>query len=319
MKKVKYREIYPSEVAARKISKHLDIMITERPRVYRKTLSRYKNLAILLLEIVDKICNLLQLESLVCSQDTEFDELSSNEVVDIVNKIDQVHQKVNAIDNFTSKSSLTVYNPTNLEVKKNKGDNKGDNKYAISQFASVLKEAGSIDFGYIEVNDCATLLNKWFECRFLSPSKNPKFRYSITQIPKWIAYIIIAYGKYRTENNLEEFYSQFISWCDSLADDTDNIYAIPYIVYHIMKEPNSSDFTTASLIISDILLEKSYFKLCELEGPIKLDADFVASIVKSNNLFLVPVVHSRITNQHNLIEELNFTPSSYFSGRGLNE
>lgn len=322
MKKVKYREIYPSEVAARKISKHLDTMLTERPRVYRKTLSRYKNLAILLLEIVDKICNLLQVESLVCSQDNEFDELSSIEIVDISKKIQEVHEKVNVIDNFTSRSSVSIdKEPKSISLlpipsaKNTKSESKNkmyDNKYSITQFGSVLKEAVSIDFGYVEVNECASILNQWFECRFLC-SSNDNFKYSILQIPKWIAYIIIAFGKYRTEDNLEEFYTQFNGWCDSIKTDPDNIYAIPYVVYQIMKEGSSEDFTVASLIISDILLDKCYFKLCEIRGRIKLDSDFVASIVKSNNSQLVPIVHRRITNQCKLIEELNFTPSAYLN------
>lgn len=318
MRKVKYREIYPSEVAARKILKHLDTMLTERPRVYRKTLSRYKNLAILLLEIVDKICNLLQIESLVCSQDNEFDELSSIEIADIAKKIEQVHEKVNVIDNFTSRSSVSIEkNPKSETKPKNTKpltkDDIYDNKYSIAQFSLTLKEGANTDFGYTEVNDCACLINNWFQNRFIFGSKNPNFKYSIVQLPKWIAYIIIAYGKYRTEDRLDEFYEQFNSWCDSIPTDPNNIYTIPYMVYEIMKEGVSTDFTKDSLVISDILLDQCYFKLCELHGRVKLDSDFVASIVKSNNSQLVSTVHRRITNQSKLIKELNFTPSTYLN------
>ena len=160
MKQPEYLEIYPSEVAARKISKHLDKMIEVKPRVYRKTLLHYRQLAYLLLECVTKIIRMLQSEMLLSSEDTEFQELVSD------------------IDDL----GCLVDEQPNQETKRLVGD-------TLKQYRSVFKQASEYDFGYREVNECAELLNYWILHRF--SGFNPNFKYQIKQLPIWATFIVI--------------------------------------------------------------------------------------------------------------------------------
>jgi hypothetical protein len=179
LKQPDYLEIYPSEVAAKKISKHLDKMTTVKPRVYRKTLLRYKKLAQLLLECVTKIVRMLQSEMLLSSEDTEFQELVSDFDTE---QIDELRDSVDALGNLIDKK-------TSPETRKLAVD-------TLTMYRQVFKQASDYDFGYVEVNECAKLLDYWIYQRF--SGLNPNFKYQIKQLPVWATFIIIAYGKYHS-------------------------------------------------------------------------------------------------------------------------
>ena len=212
MQQPEYLEIYPSEVAAQKISKHLDKMLETKPRVYRKTLLRYKRLAYLLLECLTKIVNMLQSEMLLSSGDSEFQELVSDFDVE---QIDELRDSVDNIGNLIEKKP-------SAESKKIAGE-------VLTKYKTVLRQASDYNFGYAEVNECAELLNYWITRRF--SGYNTNFKYQIKQLPVWTTFIVIAYGKYHSTGDTLEFISDFKTWCDSLDSDSSNCWALPYNIF----------------------------------------------------------------------------------------
>lgn len=289
---MKYLEIYPSEVAGKKIAEHLDKMLQDPPKVYRKTLKRYEKLAILLLDCVDKINRLLQQEALLSSEASEFDELSSEDSSEIEEKLKEVQ---------TNSRETAEFLQRNIEVPDT--SNTKTNKATISQYATVFAEGDKLDFGYAEADDCAKLINEWFLARFVPKVRNVNFKYQITQLPVWTAYIVLAYGKHHAEGNLEAFKKRFHKWIESVQSDMNNCWALPAEVYALIKKTNPKDCTVDAVAIYDILMDKCYYKLTENNVAVKLDPNLIAMLVKSNNKELSEPISMRFINPEVLIAQ----------------
>lgn len=282
--KLKYLEIYPSEVAAKKILAHLDKMLKEKPKVYKKTILRYKKLAELLMQCLDKINRFIESETLLSSDDTEFDELSKP-----------------ADENFKYSVQRPLEGFDNLHT-----SGQQYNSSSILKYSTILQTGTNIDFGYDEINQCAKLINQWFQARFPKNS-NSDFRYNINQIPLWISQIIITYGYYFEQGQVYDLQQEFNSWCKDVQEDIHNIYRVPYCVYNTCKSDKRECFTLSAVLISDILIEKCYYSLL---NNVDMCGNDVISIVKSNNPALVGAIRTRINNQNVLLETLEFTSTA---------
>ena len=283
MKKHEYLEIYPSEVAARKISRHLDRMISDKPRVYRKTLLRYKKLAQLLLECVGKIVRMLQAEMLLSSEDTEFQELVSDFDTE---QIDELRDSVDDLGNLIERKPSP-------ESKKLAGD-------TIKAYKSVFREASQMDFGYVEVNECAQLLDYWISQRF--SGLNPNFKYQIKQLPIWTTFVVIAYGKYHAMGYSTQFVKEFKDWCDQLDDDVSNCWALPYNVFNMTKVIDPNNFTVDAMVIYDMLITDCFYQLVDINIP--LDSSYISKLIKEYRPEEARTVRVRFSKQKELITSL---------------
>jgi hypothetical protein len=286
VQRTKYLEIYPSEVAARKISKHLDKMAEVKPRVYQKTLLRYKKLAYLLIECVTKIIRMLQSEMLLSSGDAEFQELASDF------DMEQIDELRNSIDDLGS-----------LVDKTPKEDNKRVVGDTLKQYRTVFKQASDYDFGYSEVNDCADLLNCWLTHRF--SGNNVNFKYQIRQLPVWATYIVIAYGKYHSIGNASTFVSDFKKWCNDLDTDLSNCWALPLNIFNMTKKVNPDNFTVDAMVIYDILINGCLYQLIDGKNKIPMEPAYIADLVKAYRPEHKKEVRTRLTKQQELIKSLN--------------
>ena len=289
MKQPDYLEIYPSEVAARKINKHLDKMAEVKPRVYRKTLLRYKQLAYLLIECVTKIIRMLQSEMLLSSENTEFSELASDF------DMEQIDELRTSIDDL----GVLVDKIPSAESRRLAGD-------TIKQYKNVFKQAADCDFGYVEVNECAQMLNYWLARRF--SEFNPYFKYQVKQLPIWATFIVVAYGKYHAVGETTQFISDFKKWCDDLDEDTNNCWALPFNIFNMMKVIDPSNFTIDAMVIYDILIEKCFYQLVSIKIP--MDSSYIAKLLKEYRPENAHTVRTRFTKQNELIESLSFHPTN---------
>lgn len=291
--KLKYLEIYPSEVAAKKILKHLNTMLEKKPKVYKKTILRYKKLAELLMQCLDKINKFIESETLLSSDDTEFDELSKP-----------------ADDNLASlKTSTSIQRISNNIEDFDNIHTSGQryNSSTVLKYSTILQTSSNLDFGYEEINQCAKLVNMWFQARIPKNAKNSDFRYNVNQLPLWISQIIITYGYYLEQGKVYDLEQEFISWSNEIKEDPHNIYRVPYCVYNTCRSDNRECFTLSAVLIFDILVEKCYYSLLDM---VKYDGDNVVSLVRKNNPALSNAIRTRINNQEVLLDTLEFTPTA---------
>lgn len=294
MQKLKYIEIYPAEVAAKKILAHLEHILKEKPKVYKKTILRYKKLAELLIVCLDKINQFIESETLLSSDDTEFDELSK--------------PADDNIESFKNSGSIQRLS-THLEDFDNlhTTGQKYNSASTILKFSTILQTGSNLDFGYEEVNQCARLINMWFQARIPKSSKDSDFRYNINQIPLWISQIIITYGYYFEQGKVYDLEQEFTYWCKEVKEDPHNIFRVPYCVYNTCRSDKRECFTLSAVLIADILDEKCYYSL---KDAVKTEGNDVASIVKLNNSALTKAIRTRINNQEVLLDTLEFTSTA---------
>lgn len=292
-----YLEIYPIENYAEKLSSKLDVILEAKPTMYNKTKERYRAIAYSLLQSVEKISSILEEASLIADDDNtdEFDELSlpasdTSDQVDLEQAVHSVKKQVKSYTEFSARNNNKL--------------NPSQNKVIISTFARILSQSSGHTFKCKQASECAHIINKWFKVRFTSGNKS--FKYSIKQIPEWIYYIILLYGKYHTAGDAASFVSMFNSWCAKVQEDSSVKWAVPYEVYDLMKSTNPNDFTLAGVVISDILMDESYYQLTESYADkidVVLGSSAVANIVKDNNSSLVSKIRTRLSKQDDLIIE----------------
>lgn len=292
--KLKYLEIYPSEVAAKKILAHLENVLEDKPKVYKKTILRYKKLAELLILCLDKINKFIESETLLSSDETEFDELSkpADEPIQEFSNSGTIQKISNALGDFD-----------NIHT-----NNQQYNSSSILKYKTILQTGCNIDFGYSEINQCAKLINMWFQARIPKSSKDSDFRYNIKQIPLWISHIIITYGYYFEQGRVYDLEQEFIRWCSEIHEDPHNTYRVPYCVYNTCRSDKPENFTLSAVLISDILDEKCYYSLNSL--CTSKEGNDVATIVRNNNPALLQAIRTRINNQNVLLETLEFTSTA---------
>lgn len=291
--KLKYLEIYPSEVAAKKILAHLEKMLEEKPKVYKKTILRYKKLAELLMMCLDKINKFIESETLLSSDDTEFDELSKpvDDNIESFKEANSIRRITNNLEDFD-----------NLHT-----SGQQFNSSSILKYSTILQTGSNLDFGYEEVNQCAKLINQWFQARIPKNSKDSDFRYNINQIPLWISQIIITYGYYFEQGKVYDLEQEFNRWCKEIKEDSHNVYRVPYCVYNTCRSDKRECFTLSAVLISDLLTEKCYYSLLNLVND---NSNTVISIVRENNPGLTNAIRTRINNQNVLLETLEFTSTA---------
>lgn len=294
-----YHEIYPLENAADKISNELDYLLQTKPRMYKTTKEKYKQLACQLLESVEKISMLLEEELLVSDSLDEFDELSnqSNSLSDIQSKLIETNSTVSSTQAFA----------VNVDESKGKDrNNKLDYSSIIHKYEDVFNCTTSSESNYLEVEECAQLIRDWFNCRFVVNTEN--FVYNIKQLPNWISNIITLYGKYQSEGRTSELLTTFQKWIQDVNSGKNNKWAVPYEVLQLSKKPNPNDFTINAVLINDILFNLYYYQLTNYHDSnlsVYLSSDEVITRAKDMNPSLVPKIRTRLNKQSELIKECN--------------
>lgn len=312
LKQEKYLEIRSSEVAANKVHRHLQNLLATKPRLYKKTLIRYKDLAYILIDCVDMILRFLTTDLLSNSGNDEFNELTdldaNRDVIDMKSKLEE---SINILDIY---NKLTSSNVASSVSSTDQDKPKIDCALMAKLYGEVLFNATKINFGYKEINDCAELIYYWYNIRMSYMSTHHK-AYNISQLPNWICYIVLMYGKYHANGQTEFFINYLKKWCDDANTDFSNKYAIPKDITNLSKSSYVNDYTLDALIIYDILMERGYLPLVIDDSSIvPMSPNFIVDITKENNPNLDKMIKTRFTKRDKYIKQLGLTEVSTLRG-----
>lgn len=304
--------IRPSEVAANKIQRHLQDLLNTRPRVYRRTLTRYIDLAYILLDCIDKILKFLTSELLSASSDKEFDELttSAEDNADIMEIREKLQNTTNLLDSYSQLGKRSNSSEEN--------DKSCSNAETIKIYGNTFSQGAMINTGYKEVNQCADLINYWYITRIQYMTIRHR-AYQNLQIPNWIGFIVLMYGKAHANGTQDQFVDWFKSWCDNANNDFSNKYAVPKELTLLRKHLYPNDLTLDALIIYDILLDKCYSDLTSLDLTAKLDANFIVTLIKEHLPEYKTIIQTRFSKQMEYIEQINLTATTNTDAEVVNE
>ena len=283
----KYGSIYSMEIAANKIEAGLEEILRANPRMYGKTITRYENLAHVLISCVNKIAKISQIDALTPESTDEFNELAEasgfNSTLD--SALVGVQQGIQEAKAFACV------------------DTEEDKPFIDLNFVdSVFSEMSHIDFGWKEVNQCSQLLYTWFHSRFIQYPCRCKISY----LGNWVHTFILQFGNYCARDACKNFEDSLISWCDRLPK-VNTVYVHPYFIHQTLKSIEPSDFTLQAVLINDLLYSECLYKLSNSYSM--FDSMEVSRIVKDKNPGLVPKINSRFAKKLELIQSVGFVES----------
>jgi hypothetical protein len=231
---------------------------------------------------------MLQSELLLSSNDSEFQELATDFDLE---QFDELRESVDNLGNLMDRTD-------SADARRLAAD-------TLKIYKTVFNRATTIDFGYIEANECAGLLDYWMTRRFSGTNTN--FKFQIKQLPIWATFIIIAYGKYRSIGHKVKFMTEFKTWCDSLEGDDTNCWALPYAVFNMTKTIDPNNYTIDAMVIYDILINGCLYQLMDIKIP--MDSAYIANRIRDYYPEYTMEVRTRFNHQQKLIDQLHLCPS----------
>lgn len=166
-------------------------------------------------------------------------------IKDVIEDLDYVANKLaeRIEKNRDGRSAKKVISDVKEQVQAGKPVERPKNsmrKYRISALKDLNRvmhglnlDRNTTNLKFAQVVDCAQLIQKWYDCRFLNHDPSiSSFRYNISSIEKWTQMIIIAYGHNYKNNKSAEFMNKFTRWCNSLmSNNRDCPYPLPWMVF----------------------------------------------------------------------------------------
>ena len=224
---------------------YLRQMEEDNPKMYDKSKKRLEEIASTCTEIVEVISRILQYEVLETDQEEFGQKTASDGIEAVCVEISEAKAKLQNLVGHTDSKSETISSSARKE--------------AIGRYGRVLKQMAGFTSEYQVVNDCMSILWRWFDNRFLK-STNPDFRYNIRRIPDWIRDIIVVYAYHVVNDDVVTFIQDFEMWCAGASEST---YAVPYLVYQFDRFKMSDKVTLCAAVLYDFLYDLGLCNLCD--------------------------------------------------------
>jgi len=134
-------------------------------------------------------------------------------------------------------------------------------KEIIHNYADRLKECSEATTGVVQINMFCSLLNSWFQKRFIPEIKNPNFYYKADRIHEWIDLLILAAGSSINCGTFAEFKSYMDEWTESLNTSKDDGWLLPLKVRQIEQDPcaYTYDAVLIETIVKKILYNDAFY------------------------------------------------------------
>lgn len=250
-------DIYSAQKNTEKLLRYVQGLADTKPNFYEKSKDRLRDLASTCGQVMSVIAEILQDEVLI-DDDSEFAS-GRGDLKSILNSMQT------QLDQLKAFSGVNTEQEDNSKSKsKAPSRNKGQ---ILKDYRLCLSKLSTIDSGYSHVDECARLLWRWFDTRFLKLSSGSKFKYNMKRFPMWIRDIVVLYGSALHDGSQLSFLQEFQAWLDSIAADTNarDKYAIPYNIYQFNRSPSGEQATLEAAVIWDMLFNFGLREICREE------------------------------------------------------
>lgn len=242
-------DINSAELQCKRLLSYVEEIANSSKKMYGKSKTRLKEVATTCSEVVRIIYNVLEDESLSNMDEQEFSQSTNPDIAKVLN---DMQTELNRLKAFVSTSS-SISEPSSVST--------STRKQVLINYSNVLKRLSESSISIKCADRCAKLLQRWFSTRF-EITAHSDFHYNIRRWPDWLRDIVVVYG-YNVANNTEDqFISKFNYWCDSIQQNSNSKYAVPYFIYTFNRYHDPAQFTLTSVVLWDILLDSGLADLC---------------------------------------------------------
>lgn len=252
-------DIYSAESYMKKLLEYVTEVNEVKPNMYQKSKDRLKDLATTCTKVVSIIAEILQDEALK-QVDREFTESNQNEIYSMIASMESQLSDLKSFVNYDSEQEIAPISSKSKIPPQVR-------RQAMSYYGKILNQMAQSNTGNEIVNDCASLLWRWFDERFFqTPKSHPAFRYNIRRIPNWVCDIVLGYSLSVSQGTVSEFVDEFNTWCDTLnTTEAGDRYAVPYSVYKVKQLAELQLTDCTPVVLWDILLDSRLRSLCGLD------------------------------------------------------
>ena len=295
-------DINSAEKSIQKLLAYVKDLADSKPKMYRKSRGRLKELAETCNEVVSLISVVLQ-DEILDEDDVEFGSKPN-----LTSVLDNMQNQITQMRNFAGielqQSALSK--PKQPEPTSDKSTEPSVSKKKILRnYRETLQAVANKSYKYDAVGRCAELLWHWFEVRFVTTVHTDGFRYNMKRFPLWIRDIVILYGKAIRDNSYIEFDNQFRHWVDSLVSDDSEIshkYAVPYSIFSFEKSMSAEQFTLESVVLWDMLMDSGLSAICSpASNDYMLNEDAVYLLCSEYNPEVLDMYADYVTHPEVLI------------------
>ena len=291
-----------------KMGEALDAEISSGKTRYSSTNNRYAEVAQHMVSNIKKLSQILQTDYLASEFDT-FDDsgyVTNDQFQTFVRSLNQIHISTDPA------LSLTTYESQSPEafVEDYQDIPKSDFINILKNYNRILEATAKTVLPSSIANECASLIWRWYEARIIKKYKQaPTFNYCVHRIKRIIYNLVIVFGYYHEQGNLDKFLSEFNTWVDQLSiSPRSNTWIAPYEVFQVEKNMDKVYANVTSVVLWDILLDNGFNELCSIEpyNNVYPDDDRIMEMVNDLDIdVLDPYVNykidSRILDQYRLI------------------
>ena len=255
----------------RSAEQHIDALLRyvndlkeTNPRMYKKSKDRLLDIAMTCNRVIGIISDILHEEVMNVDVD-EFGGNASPEISDIVRSMEN---QISDLAEFVSVDP---------------DDNKFNNKIIYNRYKDCLKSASTYRYYLSEVaSDCAKLIWRWFDNRFVKSKRNNGFVYNLQKMKEWIPDFVILYAYHFKIGTLDDFENSINKWIIDIHMNG-NTYAIPQEIYSLEKSKDSFYYTVESVILWDLLMDSDFSNLCDIDGDYFPYSDCIYDLVYRYN------------------------------------
>lgn len=275
-------DINSAEKSLAKLLAYVQDLADTKPRLYRKSRGKLKDLADTCTEVVKCVAIILQ-DEVLATDDVEFGSGSSivSALNSMQNDITQVCSFAGVRDKVDTSSVVSDRLIHTEPISEPVPVSANAKKQALRSYRNTLQKLSTIDYKYDAVKRFADLLWFWFDTRFVKTVHGTGFKYSMKRFPTWIRDIVILYGKAIRDNDYIRFDNQFRWWIQSLSDsaNSSNKYAVPYWVYEFERDMKPEDMSLEAVVLWDILIDTGMSELCtSVSDELRIREDAVYSL-----------------------------------------
>lgn len=274
-------DVYTAKIQIQKLLEHVEGIADSRPKMYKKSKERWKEIADMCGQVVKVISQIVREGAL----ESDEDNFEGSVPLELLQTLRDMQSELSGLRQFVT------YSPDNPVIETSSTSlttatkiPNAQRKAMLNEYLITLRSYQTTPSEYVQVDECARLLYKWFEHRFFkSIETSPQFRYNIRRIPTWIYDIVLAYSKHLMLGTVDQFVEDFDNWCDSLLVSPCR-FAVPYDIYKIDNDLKSEDVTLVAAVLWDMLIDSGLSNICKNDDyGLYLSESAIYDICKEKN------------------------------------
>lgn len=265
---------YTAKNAVTNLYRYFEELSAVKPVLYQKSKQDYIEMYDMLSQMIKMVGDIVELDQLTTDTD-EFESgmigFKRDIISDVIRQLVGVNGNTIDLDTLSGKSN-SENSPQNPDLLSQPLEEftSAELKTIVRTYSRCLEDLSKMNCKYETVNQCASIMWKWYQARILKKYSNaPPFNYCIHRIKGILYSIILVFGKYHEQGKVDVFLGHFDEWIRNLSvSSKSNTWIAPFEIYEVERmfvegKLDKKYATLSSVVIWDILIDNGLRELCE--------------------------------------------------------